>query len=736
MSPQPGTLDAALAYAKRGWRVFPIRKGLKTPATKNGFKDATTEAGQLTSWWSEGIDYNVGIATGKDSGITVIDLDGPHTRDVLKAHGLKVPDTYKVRTPNGYHIYLAYDPSIRQTAGGLKAGDECDCQRDGAPKKCAIDVRNDGGYVVAPPSKRDDGGEYKVFKDLPLASWPQIAAELAKPVRNPVTASEKTPGWVSDLLTNGARFGNRNNEAARLAGYFHDLGMPRDVILATMRPFAQKCDPVFDDAELASVIASVTRYSRRKVIAYQGDVLPAPQVDESVSGKLKFMWPEQGIFVEADRIKERTDGVHCWLRISETSMGEIYGPISQNVLQPTFTDRLAKSLVGRHEANWESILQHVRSEVVDSLETNGELVNMTTYQPQSPTPWAMYPFVRKLQPNLFFADGGSTKTTGAIATTMSLASGTRIIPGTDVKERGNVLYLDWETDKDEFATVRDALLKAHPVTLPDDSIQYRRMTGPIESQIDRLMRDVVAYEIKNVVVDSLVKAIGDDVQGPEAARVFFQCLAALETSALILTHISNEMVRRTSATDIRPYGSVFWWDYCRNNWFIKKVQEHESPRLKVGFFHSKLNRGRLLRPLGYELEFEEDSEGTTTFIKYHPSDVREDEILSQGASLKDRVRYELRSGAKSLDELSEKLGHDRDKLRAFMHRYKGQEWTVLPSGQWGLLAPQDDTVTGYGTGYVTGSPPLGGREPSVTGEKSVTGDGIQQRQEPRRWWDD
>ena len=70
-------LDAALAYAALGWAVFPLAPGTKRPliAGGGGFKAATRDAEQIRRWWTETPDANIGVATGKVSGISVVDVD-------------------------------------------------------------------------------------------------------------------------------------------------------------------------------------------------------------------------------------------------------------------------------------------------------------------------------------------------------------------------------------------------------------------------------------------------------------------------------------------------------------------------------------------------------------------------------------------------------------------------------------------------------------------------------------
>jgi len=89
-------LEHALAYARRGWRVFPIwpirdgrcacgsacgRDAGKHPIGRlvpHGVLDATTDASCITRWWTDTPDANVGIATGAGSDLVALDQDGDY----------------------------------------------------------------------------------------------------------------------------------------------------------------------------------------------------------------------------------------------------------------------------------------------------------------------------------------------------------------------------------------------------------------------------------------------------------------------------------------------------------------------------------------------------------------------------------------------------------------------------------------------------------------------------------
>ena len=132
---------AAMDYAGRGWRVGPCRAGGKEPATEHGVKDFTTDPVQIAQWWAS-VPYNIGIATGPESGIFVVDVDprnGGEWRPSI--------ETYAVSTGgDGFHHYFNWPEGAAKLRPKLQPG---------------VDIKGAGGYVVAPPSVTT--GSYEVF---------------------------------------------------------------------------------------------------------------------------------------------------------------------------------------------------------------------------------------------------------------------------------------------------------------------------------------------------------------------------------------------------------------------------------------------------------------------------------------------------------------------------------------------------------------------------------------------
>lgn len=186
-------LDAALAAADRGWRVFPVEPGGKSPALKRWLQLATTDHQRLRSWWRAADRWNVGIATG-ESGLLVVDLDPAHgatapNRFMGAQHGSDVlamlaadagaaapTDTYTVATPSGgRHLYFRAPGggAHRSTIGTLG---------------WRIDTRGRGGAIVGAGS-RSAAGPYELVLDRPVAEPPEWLVRAPTPAPMPLPAA-------------------------------------------------------------------------------------------------------------------------------------------------------------------------------------------------------------------------------------------------------------------------------------------------------------------------------------------------------------------------------------------------------------------------------------------------------------------------------------------------------------------------------------------------------------------
>lgn len=268
MSEKISLKQCALAYAKIGMAVFPLVPRSKNPATEHGFLDATTDIQQIEAWWKRNPNYNIGIATGQMSGgLVVIDLDmdkakDKHGNETLRhwetEHGL-LPDTCRTITGRGgFHYLYMVDREVACSAEQEKA----------------VDIRGDGGFIVAPPSIHPNGRRYE---------WEQSPAEcviapaddrvyefidFVRPVKK-----EQAKFSVPDEIPEGSR----DNTIFRLACSLQAKGLSDEAILAAVKAENDtRCNPPLSDKEIIQKVESALKY-QKSTTPYSGNVLPTKE---------------------------------------------------------------------------------------------------------------------------------------------------------------------------------------------------------------------------------------------------------------------------------------------------------------------------------------------------------------------------------------------------------------------------------------------------------------------------
>lgn len=252
----------AFEFAKRGWPVLPLHYPAgsgcsckkdncssvgKHPITKNGLKDASSGQATILKWWKDSPQANVGILTGKISGLVVLDIDPRHGGDnsleqLEQEHG-RLPDTLKVRTGgNGWHYYFKHPGIEIKNKANILPG---------------LDLRGDGGYVVAPPSLHAsqqtyhwDGDTTEICK---LPDW------LMQLIRNPIAKK-----IVPSMPTQGFPEGGRNSGLLSVAGFLKSKGMDAEGLQGALSSLNQAlCKPPLEESEVIRIALSLGRYKEK-----------------------------------------------------------------------------------------------------------------------------------------------------------------------------------------------------------------------------------------------------------------------------------------------------------------------------------------------------------------------------------------------------------------------------------------------------------------------------------------
>lgn len=256
-------ISDALMYAKLGWQVFPLhtpdsegrcscrkdcgRDNGKHPRTIIGVHAATSDPEAVRRWWETWEDANIGVATGGASGIFVVDVDPRHGGDAtLKAllekyePGGAFPQKVWASTGGGgWHLYFKHPGfPVKSHAGALGPG---------------VDVKGEGGYVVAPPSLHASGRRYEWggFDQPPDA--PEWLLSLLR---------ESAPRAAASVAEGEAILeGGRNQALTSLAGTMRRRGMSEEsIFVAISVENVNRCSPPLPEADVRKIAHSVARY--------------------------------------------------------------------------------------------------------------------------------------------------------------------------------------------------------------------------------------------------------------------------------------------------------------------------------------------------------------------------------------------------------------------------------------------------------------------------------------------
>lgn len=255
--------DIALAYAARGWSIIPLVPGGKVPLLSKGqpqiYQKRIPTSDEIKGWWTQWPDANIGIMTGPVSNLAVIDVDGE--AGLQSASTMNLPSTLTVisgRLPFGSakHLYFQYpEEGIRNDQNG-KLGEK-------------VDIRGDGGYVVAPCSLHESGnyytfvGGFQRFRDNP-SPFPKNLLDMLGGIRKEdefETVKCQEP-WVTQLLQ-GVGSGGRHQATVRLSGFFSGKGMPIDVTTNLLIEWDAKNSPPQGREHVIKTVSDIyQRYPR------------------------------------------------------------------------------------------------------------------------------------------------------------------------------------------------------------------------------------------------------------------------------------------------------------------------------------------------------------------------------------------------------------------------------------------------------------------------------------------
>lgn len=378
-------LSQAIQYVQRGWSVVPIPRGEKHPVgmSWDEFKTRRPTQDEVRAWIAKGgEEQNVGIITGAVSGLVVVDADGASAIRELAERGINSP--LRVATSKGQHLYFAHPGGTIKNAVRI-TGSSAE----------GVDIRADGGLVVAPPSIHASGRLYQWIGN------PQTQLPVYDPAwfTSSRLITRREPGWVATALTSMGP-GNRDSLLASVVGKMMRDGWKDDEVRAMLGPHPEVI--AHGLPELDRIIKSVRRYhSRPQSTAKVFGVKQLLDLQQHVEWLVESLIPKQATMIIGgeqglgkswmllDLAFSLASGTP-WMGLFPTQKATVLYVDEENAPQ-LVRERVQKLLSARPELNAEDLPVHFR--IGQGLDlTNDESRGLLVQQ------------IRELKPTLVIID--------------------------------------------------------------------------------------------------------------------------------------------------------------------------------------------------------------------------------------------------------------------------------------------------------------------------------------------
>lgn len=252
--------SAPRLYGDLGWALLPLQPRTKNAPLIKWRAEASCQPSDITTWADRWPMANVAVAC-RDQ-LVVIDVDPRHggieaVARLEEEHGV-LPETPTVETGGGGLHYYFRPPA------GVTLGNRTGALPEG------IDIRGNGGYVVAPPSVHPDGGRYRWREarspeDVGLAQLPNWIIALvqqggSKAMRSTGHVTEARAGKepLADHEDGLIPVGRRHVTLASLAGTMRRKGMSAAAIeAALLEESRRRCEVPLPEDEVRRIAADI-----------------------------------------------------------------------------------------------------------------------------------------------------------------------------------------------------------------------------------------------------------------------------------------------------------------------------------------------------------------------------------------------------------------------------------------------------------------------------------------------
>ena len=549
--------DEATRLARYGWRVVPIKPGEKRPAMRGWQHAATNSQNTIDNWWT-GIyrDHGLGVATGPQpngQNLIVLDIDehgisGTATLERLETKHGPLPDTLEVLTGNnGRHIYLLAPPhlSIRNDAG-TRLGP-------------GIDIRGDGGQVLAPPTVHPNGTPYRWRPEhSPEETIPAAAPLwLIRLITEPETTTPPTTPLSNDGDGPAARYNQRTTW---------------DYLLTSDGWTLTRTDPSGEQHWTRP--GKTSREGTSATVGYNGqDVLVV--FTSSLTWLPAGAYSRFGYYACRHHNGDRSQAARTLLREEHPTTPSTL----PEIVEPHDRDRDLLALLVDWPEFWTQ--DHTVAE------------------------WLAEPIIARHRAHAIFAPGGTGKSLLALWLASNIATGTPIFGYTN--QPATVLYLDYEMTADDLAERLQAmgygpehdLTRLRYALLPS----LPSLDGKDGGEAVHRLAKLVGAEL--VIIDTFGRAVEGDENQADTVRAFYRHTGYLlkqDGIAFIrIDHAGKDLDKGQRGTSAKNDDVDIVWQMTRKT---GKIYQMKTRKARMGWVPAQFELEMDDQPIRYTLHHE------------------------------------------------------------------------------------------------------------------------------------
>lgn len=398
---------------------------------------------------------------------------------------------------------------------------------------------------------------------------------------------------------------------------------------------------------------------------------PRSTIEKTALGYL-FSFPSAGVTIGIEHLHRRSDGLKGEITV-EASLPGVPHDLhwgSFNLSSLTTRKSLSKYLEERTKdgprIEWDSIFEDFCRKVAFK-EREGEPATEVGDLPDEEYPaWLIDSAVLNKEIGTIYGPGTTGKSRLALAFGLSVKTGLEFVPGFKPAEKGEVLYLDWETATRPINIRIKQLCRG--MEMDFQRIWYLHCAGALADLYESISKEIEKHHIKFIIVDSVEAATtGTREAGADqnsAVMSMYQALRSFNTTTLLIDHVNSQQAGDRSKASRKPYGSIFKYNYARYAFDLRQTDATKTPGIEhLGMYCTKYNDGPLPEPVGIEVRFDYMS------TVYSRETVTARDIAESDTDA-DAIRMLLGERPMYTAEIAQRLGRETNQVRTVLNRYK------------------------------------------------------------------